>query len=338
MSKTGSIFLVLLCLFLGADAAFGADCPVSPGPNPDAVAHCNGDVNGDGVISLADTIYLLNYQFANGDAPVPIQCSPCDSCCETPSKITVDLPGNVPLEMVSIASGTFMMGAHADEPGSFDSEKPRHQVTLTDGFYLGKYEVTKRQWEAVMGTTPWIGLVQEYVNHDPDSPAVYVCWNDAQAFIEKLNEMGQGTFRLPSEAEWEYACRAGTDTYFYWGDDPLLLDMDDYAWWSNNAWSVGEQYEHRVGLKKPNAWGLYDMTGNVREWCHDVYDESYYSRSPDANPAGPSVQTENDPHVIRGGCMYDKGDANRSARRFMLWADNGTNIPGYGFRIARSLK
>ena len=132
--------------------------------------------------------------------------------------IIIDLPGDVTMEMVLIPAGSFMMGRYLDEQDSYDSEAPQHQVNIGYSFYMGKYEVTKAQWEAIMGTSPW--SEQSYVLDNPNSPAVYVSWNDINGsggFIEKLNALGQGTFRLPSEAEWEYACRAGTTTRFYWG-------------------------------------------------------------------------------------------------------------------------
>ncbi len=144
------------------------------------------------------------------------------------------LPGDVLLEMVRIPAGTFMMGAMNAEP----NEKPVHQVTLTRDFQLGKYEITKAQWQAVLGTKPWSDL--PYVLDDPNSPVVYVTRNDAQVFITALNKLTNGTFRLPTEAEWEYACRAGTTTEFSFGEDVSYLG--DYAWYIMNAWEVGQQY------------------------------------------------------------------------------------------------
>jgi len=191
-------------------------------------------------------------------------------------EITVELPGGAQMEFVWIRPGTFMMGT-TEEQGqllrgkglwhsSFENELPTHEVTIDQGFYLGKYEITQGQWETVMETTPWSG--KGYVLSDPDHPAVYISWNDVQAFISQLNKAaGDSLYRLPTEAEWEYACRAGTNTLWSFGDDEDQLG--DYAWYRDNAWDIGEKNAHAVGTKLPNPWGLYDVHGNVWEWCYD---------------------------------------------------------------------
>ncbi len=190
------------------------------------------------------------------------------------TEITIDIPnlpaGAMRLEMILIPSGTFMMGSPDNEKNRGDDEGPRHQVTITQDFYLGKYEVTQAQWEAIMGSNPSndYGVGNNY-------PVYYVSWNDCQTFIGKMNELGQGLFRLPSEAEWEYACRAGTETAFYWGEDSDYTMIHDYAWFNGNNSPDGVK---EVGLKLPNDWGLFDMSGNVAEWCLDVYDVHYYGK------------------------------------------------------------
>jgi formylglycine-generating enzyme required for sulfatase activity len=242
---------------------------------------------------------------------------------------TVLLPGGVPLTMVWIPGGTFQMGRYAgDEWGSNQSEDPQHSVTL-DGYWMAKYELTKRQWQAVMGTTPWAR--QPYVLADLDSPAVYVSWNDAQSFLTALNSHTGKTFRLPSEAQWEYSCRGGTQTRFYWGDDPGYTAIGDYAWYAGNAGSAGQQYAHVVGGKAPNAFGLYDMSGNVWEWCEDDWHGSY-TGVPSGGQAWVDSPRSSD-RVLRGG-GWDHFDACcRSAYRFGIYPDKAYHHT-FGFRIA----
>ncbi len=236
------------------------------------------------------------------------------------------LPGDVPLEMVYVERGTFMMGANLGEEGAASEEYPQHEVTLTQGFWMGKYELTKAQWAAVMGSAPWSG--QDYVLDDPDSPACYLAWHSAQSFITELNKLTGKTFRLPTEAEWEYAARAGTTDRFYWGEDPTYTVGNDYAWWQNNAWNIGQQYAHITGLKMPNAWGLYDMIGNVWEWCDDTYRPDYYSSSPSVDPTGPAPDTL---RVLRGGAVGSYGSYCRSAKRYNF--DASFSSATIGFRL-----
>jgi len=187
-----------------------------------------------------------------------------------PNEETILLPGNVPLVMKWIPAGSFAMGAPDTDPDAWASDKPQHTVSL-GGFWMGKYELTKRQWTSVMGTTPWLG--QSYVLADLDSAAVYVSWEDAQPFLEQLNTSTGKTFRLPSEAQFQYALRAGTTTTYYWGDD--MSAAGDYAWYNANSVDIGDLAAHVVGEKKPNAWGLYDMVGNAYEWCEDDWHNNY---------------------------------------------------------------
>ena len=157
-------------------------------------------------------------------------------------------------------------------------------MTISKAFYLGQYEVTQAQWHAVMDSYPSDHEFGDY-GEGNDYPVHCVSWNDCQTFISKLNEMGQGTFRLPTEAEWEYACRAGTATRFYWGDDPSYTSINDYAWYFDEGVSL---YGIKVvGQKTPNPWGLYDMSGNLWEFCADWFGSIYYSTSPSVDPEGP---------------------------------------------------
>ncbi|HOZ45258.1 MAG TPA: formylglycine-generating enzyme family protein [Candidatus Hydrogenedentes bacterium] len=239
---------------------------------------------------------------------------------------TFSLPGDVALRMVRIECGTFTMGSPAGELQRGDDEA-QLQVTLTHDYSIGKYEVTKAQWEAVMHSKPWEG--QDEVNDAADSPAEYISWNQAQAFISALNAATGKTFRLPTEAEWEYACRAGTTTMQYWGDDPEFADLDEHAWWFGNTSAVGQDGVHACGEKKPNAWGLYDMIGNVWEWCTDWYGP--YPDEAVKNPGGPEEGTF---RVVRGG-NWECG-----AGPYLRSADRESDRPNSvvfrtGFRVAR---
>ncbi|MDY6972428.1 MAG: tol-pal system protein YbgF, partial [Thermodesulfobacteriota bacterium] len=208
---------------------------------------------------------------------------------------------------VYLPPGVFEMGSPLDEPGRNDDEL-HHRVTLTRGFYMQTTEVTKGQWEAVMGTRPWSG--KKYVIDNADSPAVFVSWEDCQEFIKEINRKeGVDKYGLPSEAEWEYACRARSATkYFFGRHDGGLMN---YAWIKKNTWNLGRRYAHMVGTKKANPWGLFDMHGNVWEWCRDWYGE--YPSSPVTDPEGPLWGTEK---VLRGGSWLRYARYCRSASRF----------------------
>jgi formylglycine-generating enzyme required for sulfatase activity len=219
--------------------------------------------------------------------------------------------GGLNLEMVWIPAGTFRMGS---EKGDSD-EKPVHTVTL-DGFWIGKYEVTQRQYEALMGTNP-------SSFKGPNRPVEMVSWDDAAAFCRKLSQATGKTYTLPTEAQWEYACRAGSTGEYCFGDGESQLG--EYAWYSANS---GTQ-THDVGGKRPNAWGLYDMHGNVWEWCTDWY-ESYSASSGQRNPTGPATGSA---RVLCGGAWGGAAPGVRSANR--NWFDPPGGDSGDGFRVCR---
>ena len=190
------------------------------------------------------------------------------------------------------------MGSYPGE-GS-DDEHPRHQVVISKDFQMLEFEVTQAQWEAVMGNNP------SSFSGD-NNPVESVSWHDCQSFISKLNELDSDyTYRLPTEAEWEYACRAGSDTTYSHGNDSGQLG--EYAWYDDNS----NSRTHPVGEKKPNAWDLYDMHGNVWEWCQDWYDGDYYDNSPGTDPQGPNSGSY---RVIRGGGWRNDAGYCRSAFR-----------------------
>ena len=228
--------------------------------------------------------------------------------------------GGIPhFDFVYIEPGSFMMGSPA--PGVGD-EHPQHPVTISKGFYLSAYELTQGQWQQVMGSRPWAG--RRRVKEDPEYPAVMISWELAQTFIQKLNETaGLESYRLPTEAEWEYACRAGTTTRWSFGGDESRVGA--YAWTVENTYGAGEAYPHEVGTKQPNPWGLYDVHGNVGEWVQDWHSETYYLESPVVDPQGPET---GDAHVYRGGVFHAQGYLSRSAARSRHGTGVGTDSVG----------
>jgi len=239
---------------------------------------------------------------------------------ELPQTITIalyDLPPDAkPLEMVLIPAGTYLMGSPENEKDRISDEGPQHQVTISQPFYMGIYEVTNGQWKAVMGTSP---------SGEMNRPAQQVSWNDCQTFIQQLNMMGQGSFRLPTEAEWEYACRAGTTTRFHWGDDLNYTQIGNYEWYQDNS----NMQTQEVGLKQPNGWGLYDMSGNVLEWCQDSY--GAYPSDPQTDPLG-SINSNS--KVLRGGGWGFIASYCRSAVRAYTSKESGDS--GIGLRLIRT--
>ncbi len=223
---------------------------------------------------------------------------------DLPKEIAIDLGSGVKLEMVLIPAGEFTMGSPDSGKDAVPDEKPQHRVRITNPFYLGKHLLTREQWEAVMGSSNTRNAKA------PKNPVVNVSYIYCQQFIEKINaKIGtqDGKFVLPTEAQWEYACRAGSTTKYCFGDEESGLG--DYAWYKANS----PDTTHPVGEKKPNAWGLYDMHGNVYEWCADLYDPAYYAKSPMDDPRGP--RTDFSYHVVRGGSSSGSPWACRSDSR-----------------------
>ena len=220
-----------------------------------------------------------------------------------------DFVNSIGMKMRLIPAGSFMMGSK----NGFNNEKPTHKVTITKPFYIGMCPVTQAEYETVMGTNP------SFFKGD-NRPAEEVSWYDAKEFCRQLSEKEGVTYRLPTEAEWEYCCRAGTTTKYYWGDT-----MDGrYAWYSSNS----DEQTHPVGQNLPNSWGLYDMIGNVCEWCGDWHNGSYYSRSSKTDPTGPSGGLY---RVLRGGSWC-------SDHRSLWCTYRGYYVPGnrdylIGFRV-----
>ncbi len=238
------------------------------------------------------------------------------------------------IQWVKVEGGTFTMGSPDDEKGRYKDEGPQHQVELS-GFWMSATEVTNAQYNAFLKAAQrdpavWDRVKESGANH-PDlksefkgarQPVVRVSWEDAKAFCDWL---GNGVM-LPTEAQWEYACRAGSTGRFCFGDDEAQLG--DYAWYGANANGV----THAVAGKKANAWGLFDMHGNVWEWCSDWYDEEYYKASPLKDPAGPAAGAL---RVLRGGSWYFEPWNCRSASR--AGSDPRNWNDGLGFRLVAPL-
>lgn len=240
--------------------------------------------------------------------------------------LTVDLGGGVTMVLAHLPPGTFTMGSTEEETLAVrrkwrevkdyyvSPEMPAHPVTFAKGFYIGKYEVTQEQWEAVMDFNP-----SEFKG---PKKAVQASWHDCQKFLVKLNAKTGRRFALPSEAEWEYACRGGTTTRFYFGDSAGALGRYEWTY----------SYTPRVlpgGLKRPNPWGLHDMQGNVMEWCEDVWHKSYEGAPSDGSPW--LEGGDKDFRVLRGGCWDSAPYHCRSAHRSKTFPSFNWGL--YGLRV-----
>ena len=246
---------------------------------------------------------------------------------DPPKRTSLDLGGGVKLELVLIPAGTFTMGSPENERGRKPKlpEGPRHKVTISKPFYMGVYEVTQQQYQAVTGKNPTPEKFRR-----PRHPVECINWPRAMEFVRKASAKTGKTVRLPTEAEWEYACRAGTDTAFYFGDDPRQLGA--HAWIPSNSKVEGKPTAHPVGKLKPNPWGLYDMYGNVFEFCSDNFREDWrYPSRPATDPTGAPEAEKHKRKVLRGGAFNMGGGWCRSAAR--CWGPLRTTGRNHGLRI-----
>jgi len=309
----------------------------------------------------------LDYQFAcyrkppANLAPVSFDVSLRAFTWSRYAQGNAQVTNSIGMKLVYIPAGSFVMGSsdsaaqlsreYYRKEEDFADEFPQHQVRISKGFWMGQTEVTQGQYKSVMKESPWsvaksfqkvldpaVDVIKSIPSllsgaksfqKDPDCPAGFVSWYKAVEFCRKLSEKEGKTYRLPNEAEWEYACRAGTTTRFSFGDSDSSLD--DYAWYRSNAHEVDQKYAHQVGLKKPNPWGLYDLHGNVWEWCSDFYDKDYYSNSPSVDPKGPPAGSA---RSLRGGSWLDLGSGLHCSSRHS--SDPDTRVLLIGFRVVRS--
>lgn len=235
---------------------------------------------------------------------------------ETANSISIPVKDGINIEMIKVEAGTFMMGATKEVKEPYKIELPAHEVLLTEDYYIGKYEVTQALWDVVMDS--------KYSTNDGDLlPKNYVSWNDCQEFIEKLNKITGLKFRLPTEAEWEYAARGGKKSkrYLYSGSNNVL----DVAWYYGNS----SNKRHPVGTKQANELGIFDMGGNVSEWCQDLWGQ--YQNDSQINPLGSSAGTK---HVLRGGNYFF--DIRICYLSYRMFAESNYKDASNGFRLALS--
>lgn len=273
----------------------------------------------------------------NRDGALDVADDVARSVLEREREIDFLLPGGVPLTMVRIPPGSFTMGSPSSEVDAgwaSGVEMPERRVTIAREYCLGKYEITQRQWVAVTGNNPSYFSPEDpqgRTDVTPDNPVEFVTWDDIQSFESSLNALGLGgTFRLPSEAEWEYAARAGTWTRFNFGDSdasPFLCSgcsLATHAWCCVGLFS--DTAHHPVGMKSPNQFGLYDMAGNVWEWCEDYWHADYTDAPSDGTPRMSPVSSY---RVYRGGGWNSKPAECRPAARAFDKPEGSNSLLGF---------
>jgi formylglycine-generating enzyme required for sulfatase activity len=244
----------------------------------------------------------------------------------------------VEIKLVQIPEGCFKMGSPANEQGRSEDEGPVRRICV-NAFQMGKYEITQEQWREVMGTTP------AYFKNRASYPVEQVSWNEVQEFISRLNKISKKTYRLPTEAEWEYAARAGTTTVRYWGNDiscnkAMYANSNQIKTWGECMESIRDQgllshFTAPVGSYPPNQFGLHDMLGNVAEWCADWYSESYDPNDAQDNPTGPETGSF---RVQRGGSWANTPSSIRAASRSFLRPDDKFFMTGFRLVVSSPKK
>ncbi|MDP6545086.1 MAG: formylglycine-generating enzyme family protein [Phycisphaerae bacterium] len=243
--------------------------------------------------------------------------------------IPVAFENAVGVKFVLVPAGEFMMGSADDEVGRYKVEGPQHKVKIAKAFYVAIHQVTQGQWKSVMNTKPWKG--KSGAKDDPANVVNWVNWNDATSFCAALEKKDGRSYRLLSEAQWEYSCRAGSTTRYFYGDDLKLEKLGDYGWWGKKGWwDRKDKYVRPPGLKKPNAWGLYDMIGSVWEMCMDVMHKNYEGAPTDGSAWMTGAPSDTEPgHPLRGGGSHSDHRRVRSASRHSYRQSHKSHYVGF---------
>jgi len=252
--------------------------------------------------------------------------------------IPVAFANAVGVKFVLVPPGEFMMGSPDDEVGRYPEEGPQHKVTMGKACYISIRQTTQGQWKKIMGTTPWEG--KKAVVNNPAHAVNHVTWDDAMAFCAKLKEKDARSYRLPTEAEWEYACRAGSTTRYCYGDDLKAEKLGEYAWYLKSFMENEDQrHVHKVGVKKPNNWGIHDMHGNAWEFCMDTMHKNYEGAPTDGGAwIKDGIMREDgvSSRVVRGGGLRSTDRRVRTASRYSKPQNCG--IYYVGFRVVAEVK
>jgi formylglycine-generating enzyme required for sulfatase activity len=282
---------------------------------------------------VSTALLLMCFAWSTFDGSLTAQQLPTSKVGKRSGEIRTE--NSVGIKMVWLSADSFTMGSPLDEQGR-DANEGQVEVKLTEGFWLGQTEITQSQWTQLMGTSPWRG--KSNMREGTNYAASFISWEDASSFVEKLNskEHGSGSlpddwaYSLPTEAQWEYACRGGKKSAFSFGDDPSEFDI--YGWSAENAFEKGERYSHEVGKKRPNDFGLQDMHGNVWEWCKDNFSAKLLGGT------NPIIDNDGPFRVNRGGGWNFATKCCRSASRLSDAPDSRYNNLGFRIALVRSLK
>ena len=255
------------------------------------------------------------------------------ACCAEENRSSKErLKNSLDMEFVLVPSGSFWIGSPKSDKDRMPDEV-HAQVTIGQDFYLGIHEVTQDQWKRVMNTQPWATAVKTNTKVGKQYPATWVSWEDAVAFCKQLSRLENKTYRLPTEAEWERACRGGKQTRFSFGDD--LSQLPKHDWIDANSFQAKQPYAHQVGQKLSNPYGLFDMNGNVMEWCSDWYAKDFFRTASNVNPVNLRAGSQ---RVARGGSWFNLPYDCRAASRVSYEPGFASSFLGFRIVLERSEK